>query len=101
MIRKFHQELLKDSRTLELVGEGLIGWRSLGRQSIRIKYLGLAIIGILAMEPLQSIRIGTHPRSVIELVCTSVEHCDGVYVIAFTRRLPADGLGSLDCGFSL
>src|SRR5262244_1161926 len=101
MIRQLHQEFLKDSGTLELVSESLIGRRPLGRQSICIKYLGLAIIGILAMEPLQSTRIGTHARSVIELVRTSVEHRDGVYVIAFTRRFPADGLGSFDCGFSL
>src|SRR5262245_20419326 len=101
MIRQLHPEFLKDSGALELVSEGLIGRRPLGRQSIRIKYLGLVIVWILAMKPLQSIRVGTHARSVIELVRTAVEHGDGVYVIAFTRRFPADGLSSFDCGFPL
>src|SRR5215813_15258215 len=101
MIGQFHQELLEDSGTLELVCEGLIGRRPQGRQSICIKYLGLAIIGILAMEPLQSIRVGMHARSVVELVRTSVEHRDGGYVIALARCFPSYGLGFFDCDFPL
>src|SRR5262245_36034944 len=101
MIGQFHQELLKDSGTLELVGEGLIGRRPLGRQSICVKYLGLAIIGILAMELLQSIRVGTHARSVVGAVRTSVERRDGGYVVALAQRFPTYGLGFLDCSFPL
>src|SRR5215813_8781193 len=101
MIRQYHQKLFKHSGALELVGKGLVSRRSLGRQSICIKYLGLVIIEILAMEPSQSIRVGMHALSVVELVRIFVEHRDGFYVIALTWRFPADGLGLFDCGFPL
>src|SRR5262245_41552956 len=101
MIRQFHQKFFKDSRALELVSKGLISRRSLGRQSICIKYLGLVIIGILAMEPPQSIRIGMHALSVVKLVGVFVEHGDGLYVIVLAWCFPADGLGFCDCGFPL
>src|SRR5262249_13030263 len=66
-----------------------------------IKYLRLVIIGILAMELLQSIRVGVHALSVVDLVGISVEHCDCLYVIALAWRFPADSLGFFDCGLPL
>src|SRR5262245_11900219 len=101
MIGQLHQKLLKDRGTFELVSEGLISRRPLGRHSICIKYLSLAIIGILAMEPLHSLRVGMHARTVVEPVRISVERRDRVYVVALTWRFPAYGLRFFYCDFPL
>ena len=53
------------------------------------------------MELLQSIRVGTHTRRVVDLARASVEHFDTGDVIPLARRLPADGFGLLDSEFPL
>src|SRR5262249_8551550 len=63
--------------------------------------LSLAILGILAMESLQSLRVGMDARSVVDLVRPHVEHFDSGNVIALARGLPAYGFGFFDCAFPL
>src|SRR5712664_5029018 len=92
---------LQDGRALELVGVGLVGWRSRGVQGERIIDLGLVVVGIALCQLFHGLGVSLHARTVIDLVVVGVHGAERVEVVALALGLGADAFSLGDRGSAL
>src|SRR5262249_42633586 len=89
MIGQLLIEFFQDRRTLELIGEGLVGGRSQGRQSISVENLRFVIIGIFAVKLFQRVTVSTQACSVANLTGFLIDPLVGGNEISSAWGLPA------------
>src|SRR5882724_7255263 len=89
---------LQDGRALELVGVGLVGWRSRGVQGERIIDLRFVIVGIAQCQLFHGLGVSLHARTVIDLVILGIHGAQRVEVVALALGLGADALSLCDHG---
>src|SRR6266404_5667945 len=83
---------LQDGRALELVGVGLVGWRSRGVQGERIIDLRFVIVGIALCQLFHGLGVSLHARTVIDFFVVGVHGADRIEVVALALGLGAGGL---------